>query len=198
MVFPHFCWSGNKLIWPSNAAQNKPESAQSLTSTIRSLEGKYHIIVPELPGSGVTEPLEKISIDNLVDELAEFQKTVGTKGAIAVGNSAGGIYVTKLVTRHPELEIKAIVLEGTMTKRSDMDMKLNIVSQAITFGPIPNFLIKFGLDKKLWTSALKRSKDYQIAPEGDTKMDVRGDLKGRSKDNCEALKRDWKRYRRGY
>jgi len=169
-------------------ARNKPESAQSLANTIRSLEGKYHIIVPELPGSGVTEPLERISINNLVDELAEFAKATNMKGSIAVGNSAGGIYVTKLAARHPELETKAVVLEGTMTRPSDMDKMLYLLSQVITFGPIPNILIKFGLDKKLWAFALKKSKDYQVASEEIKKWMLEATMRGDSKTTVKLLR----------
>lgn len=168
--------------------QNKPKSAQSLVNIIRSLEGKYHIIAPELPGSGITAPLEKISINNLVDELAEFQKTLGVKGFIAIGSSAGGIYVIKLATRHQELEMKAVVIEGTITKPDDMDKKLYLLSQAVTFGPIPNILIKTGLDKKLWAFAFKQSKDYKISPEQTRKWMLEASMRGDPKTTVKILR----------
>lgn len=145
-------------------SQNSPETAKSIANTIRSLEGKYHIIAPELPGSGVTSPLEKISIDNLVDELADFQKTVGIKNNITIGGSAGGIYAIKLAARYPQLDTKAVVLEGTITKPDDMDKKLYLLSQTVTFGPIPNIVIKTGIDKKLWAFIIRKTKDYQVSP----------------------------------
>lgn len=53
--------------------------ARIIENSVRKLEGKYHVIAPELPGFGKTEPLSKVTLDDMADELAEFQKNLELK-----------------------------------------------------------------------------------------------------------------------
>lgn len=146
-------------------AKERPESAKGIVDVIKALEGKYHIIAPNLPGFGKTEALNDVSLDNLTESLADFQKAVGMEKSIIFGSSMGGILAIKLAARHPELPelVKAIILQGTMTRPDDMDKKAYVLAQIVTWGPIPTILEKLNLSKKLFVSIVKRSEDFKIA-----------------------------------
>lgn len=142
--------------------KERPEVAKAIADDTRALEGKYHIIAPQLPGFGKTERLDNISLDTLADALADFQKATGTKDSVVFGSSLGGILAIKLAARHHEL-VKAIVLQGTMTQPEDMDKRAYILAQIATRGPIPTILDKLGISKKLFASVVKKSQDFKIA-----------------------------------
>lgn len=81
---------------------------------------------------------------------------------MGIGSSMGGILIAKLAARHPE-QVSAIVLQGTMTEPKDMQRMPYIAAQVATFGPIPHVLRASGLDKRLFASIVKGSRDFRIA-----------------------------------
>ncbi len=133
-----------------------------IENKLKALEGKYHVIAPDLPGFGNTQALDKASLDNLADEIAAFQKAIGLEKSRVFGSSMGGILAVKLAARHPEA-IEAIVLQGTMTQPKDMQKIPYLAAQVATLAPLPNILEKTGLDKKLFESIVKGSKDFKMA-----------------------------------
>ena len=143
---------------------NRPDKpvARIIENRVRKLEGKYHIIAPDLPGFGKTEALDNISLNLMADEIAAFQKALKVENSVAFGSSMGGILVTKLAARHPE-QVSAVVLQGTMTQPKDMQRMPYIAAQVATFGPIPDVLRASGFDKKLFALIVKGSKDFKIA-----------------------------------
>ena len=137
-------------------------TADHIREEVGNLKGKYRIISPELPGFGRTEVLDSVSLDNMADALFEFQKAVGLDNSIAFGSSMGGILAIKLAARHPE-QVRALVLQGTMTRPEDMDRIAYILAQIATLKPIEAVLRKLNISKKLFAGIVKGSKDYKIA-----------------------------------
>lgn len=136
--------------------------AKLIENKLKTLEGKYHVIVPDLPGFGNTEALGKVSLDLLADELAAFQKAIGLEKSRFFGSSMGGILAVKFAARHPE-QVEAIVLQGTMTQPTDMQKIPYFAAQVATLSPLPTLLEKTRLDKKLFAFIVKGSNDFKMA-----------------------------------
>ncbi|MBI2049605.1 alpha/beta hydrolase [Candidatus Roizmanbacteria bacterium] len=140
-------------------SEKKPASAQALTRNIEALRGKYRIIDPYQPGTSGTKPLGNISYNTMADEVAAFQKAVGMESSIVFGSSAGGILGIKLAARHPET-VKTLVLQGTPTKKEDLQKGPYYLSKALTFGPIPYILFSLHLAYPIFTIQAKTSKEF--------------------------------------
>lgn len=135
---------------------------QLIENKLKTLDGKYHVIAPDLPGFGTTEALDKVSLDKLADEIAAFQKAIGIEKSRVFGSSMGGILAVKLAARHPDM-IEAVVLQGTMTQPKDMQKLPYYAAQLATLPGIPNILQATGLDKKLFEGIVKGSNDFKMA-----------------------------------
>ncbi|MBI2595458.1 alpha/beta hydrolase [Candidatus Daviesbacteria bacterium] len=144
--------------------KNSPETARGLAQKVQRLQGKYHILTPELPGFGATKPLDgsKISLDQIADALADFQKAVTKDKAVVFGSSMGGILAIKMAARHPE-SAQVIVIQGTMTQPKDMDRLAYVLAQIATWGPVPGILETLHMTKKLFATIVSGSKDFKIA-----------------------------------
>lgn len=153
---------GFKKVSEYHDATSDNPVAKIIKKKLETLQGKYHVIAPDLPGFGNTEALDKVSLDRLTDEIAAFQKAIGLGKARVFGASMGGILAVKLAARHPEA-VEAIVLQGTMTRSKDMQKVPYFAAQVATLPPIPNILKKTGLDKKLFEGIVKGSKDFKLA-----------------------------------
>lgn len=149
---------------PQNPDKDYGKISESISDSVRGIKGKYHVISPELPGFGKTQALDKVSLDAIADELAAFQRAIGAEKTIVFGSSMGGILATKLAARHPE-EVKAIILQGTMTRPEDMNKIPYIAAQLATIKPVAALLNKFNISKNLFASIVRGSKDFKIADE---------------------------------
>lgn len=149
---------------PEHPEKDYRQVADNIAEEVKGMNGKYHIISPELPGFGKTEALDNVSLDAMADELAAFQKETGMESSVVFGSSMGGILATKLAARHPE-EVRAIVLQGTMTQPDDMNRIPYIAAQFATLKPVAAFLNRLGISKNLFASIVKGSKDFKIADE---------------------------------
>lgn len=77
--------------------------------TGRQLVQNYHIIAPDLPGYGESEPLEKMTIDNLVEWARALLKELGLSKVVVVANSFSGLIARLLAVRYPR-QVTALVL----------------------------------------------------------------------------------------
>ncbi len=120
---------------PEHPEKDYKQVANAIATDVKGMEGKYHVISPELPGFGKTEALNNVSLDAIADELA---------------------------ARHPE-EVRAIILQGTMTQPEDMDRLPYVAAQLATLKPVAALLNKLNVSKKLFASIVTGSKDFKIA-----------------------------------
>ncbi|MCL4419058.1 alpha/beta hydrolase [Patescibacteria group bacterium] len=154
--------------------QNSPGSAEGIEKIVRSLKDKYRIIDLELPGFGGSESLEgKIDLNRMADFVARFQESIGMGGSYAFGSSMGGIVGVKLASRHPEM-VKALVVQGLMTKPDDMDTKVYYAGQVATRFPINALLKLSGFGPKVLEALSKGSKDFKMSNSEAQKAIVEG------------------------
>jgi pimeloyl-ACP methyl ester carboxylesterase len=73
------------------------------------LADEYHLVAPDLPGYGESEPLAVARLDALVDWAHSLMNTLGLDQAALVGNAFGGLIARLLATAHP-IQIPALVL----------------------------------------------------------------------------------------
>jgi pimeloyl-ACP methyl ester carboxylesterase len=67
------------------------------------LARRRRVLVPDLPGHGGTEPLERVdSLDDLADHVAAVAEHEGMLPAPVVGNSMGGLVALRLAVSRPE------------------------------------------------------------------------------------------------
>lgn len=146
-----------------NLQGEKPESAQTLRERVKTLEGKYRIITPELPGFGFTPELPgKVTLDKLADSLVDFYKAVGVEKPIVFGASMGGIIGIKMAARHPDA-LQALVVQGTMTQPKDISKVIYLAEKIATWPPLAFLLEKSGLSPKLFEMIVSGSKDFKMA-----------------------------------
>jgi pimeloyl-ACP methyl ester carboxylesterase len=78
----------------------------SFHPVIDALRRGYRVIVPDLPGYGLSRPprgREFLSFAELLDTVELFVERVAPRGAYLAGNSMGGWIAAKLASRRPEL-----------------------------------------------------------------------------------------------
>lgn len=139
------------------------QSAEGIKKMVASLKGKYRIVDLELPGFGESSPLKgKVDLDRMADFVAEFQKAIRLEKPVIFGSSMGGIVAVKLAGRHPEA-VKALFLQGLMTKPSDMDKKAYVAAQIATSWPIRSIFKIPGLAGNVFAFFNKGSKDFKMS-----------------------------------
>jgi len=146
-------------------SEQKPASAARLRENLAGLDQRYRILDLELPGFGKSSPLKgKVTLDRMADFTAEFEKAVGVKKAIIFGSSMGGIVAVKLASRHPEA-IKALFLQGVMTRSSDMDKKAYVAAQIATSPYLPiRYILRIpGIASRVFSFLAKTDKDFKMS-----------------------------------
>ena len=144
------------------------QSAEGIKRMVESLKNKYRIVDLELPGFGKSSPLEgKINLDRMADFTVEFQEAVGLEKPVIFGSSMGGIVAVKLAARHPEA-VKALFLQGLMSKPEDMDKKAYTAAQIATKRPVTSWVIRPtlripGVAPKVFALLAKGSKDFKMS-----------------------------------
>ncbi len=149
-----------------------PQGAKKVREITEGLKGKYHIISPELPGFGKTPELDVPTVDVMAEELADFQRAVTEgKPAVIFGSSAGAILAEKVALHHPDL-VSALVLQGLMTKPSDMEKLPYVLARVVTFKPIARILEAFPKfsTEKLFPMMVSGGKDFKNADEATQKL----------------------------
>lgn len=117
------------------------------------------MIDPWQPGTQLTKPLDNISYDAMADEVAAFQRAVGVESSVVFGSSAGGIIGIKLAARHPEA-VKVLVIQGTPTKKGDLDEEARKKLGRFTFGPVPYILYTLGIAQKIFKEHAEGSEEF--------------------------------------
>ncbi len=87
-------------------------SSMSFYSVIPQLRRGYRVIVPDLPGYGLSRPprgREFLPFGELVDVAERFVARIAPGGAYVAGNSMGGWITVKLAVRRPDL-VRALAL----------------------------------------------------------------------------------------
>lgn len=74
------------------------------------LARRWRVLVPDLPGHGGTEPLERLdSLDDLAEHVASVAEFEDMLPAAVLGNSMGGVVALRLAVSRPE-DVSALVL----------------------------------------------------------------------------------------
>ena len=73
------------------------------------LAEEFHIIAPDLPGFGETEPLPSMTIDNVVDWLDAFLQELGINRTVLVACSFAGLAGRMFAVKRPK-RVKSLVL----------------------------------------------------------------------------------------
>ncbi len=148
-----------------NLEANVPKGATKVKALVEGLKGKYHVIAPQLPGFGHSEALNDPTLDNVADELADFQKAIGLESSVFFGSSMGGILGIKLAARHPEA-VRALIIQGTMTQPKDMDTATYIAGKVATWKPIANFFESHpNLAKGIFKRLVQGNEDFKLGDE---------------------------------
>ncbi|OGH20595.1 MAG: hypothetical protein A3D74_02100 [Candidatus Levybacteria bacterium RIFCSPHIGHO2_02_FULL_37_13] len=168
-------------------SEKKPESAKALAHNLEALKGKYRIIDPWQPGTELTKPLDNISYDAMADEVAAFQKALGIDSSIVFGSSGGGIIGTKLAARYPET-VNMLVLQGTPTRKEDLQKERYKVIRALTKGPIPYILYSLHLAYPAFWLSGKLSREFRMSDKDSQKAMNQAFRTGDHKTSIELLR----------
>ncbi len=119
----------------------------SIWDNVTELEKNFHLIIPDLPGSGNSEMLtgENISIDNYADLIKEiitkeFLKVspvgqvpiaIGIEGAVIIGHSMGGYIALAFAEKYPNLLNGLGIFHSSAL--ADDDEKIKTRHKAIEF-----------------------------------------------------------------
>ncbi len=146
--------------------QDLPKGAQKIEELVKGLKGKYHTITPQIPGGGFSEAIDNPTLDNLVEELADFVRKVGLKNPILFGSSMGGILAIKLAARHPDIP-RALALQGVMTEPGDMRARDYYPAQILTSTPLRQIIertpLLFGGLKQMAKFGIRGQVDFKLA-----------------------------------
>jgi 2-hydroxy-6-oxonona-2,4-dienedioate hydrolase len=87
-------------------------SGRYLLPTARELEGEFRVLVPDLPGFGLsTRPRRPLTLAQLSGTVARFAEAAGATQATFLANSFGCQIATHLAATRPEL-VERLVLVG--------------------------------------------------------------------------------------
>ena len=168
-------------------SEKKPASAQALARNIQALKGKYRVIDPWQPGTQLTKPLDNISYDAMADEVAAFQKALGVESSIVFGSSGGGIIGTKLASRYPGA-VKTLVLQGTPTRKEDLEKVRYKATRVLTWGPIPYILFNLHLAYPAFWLSGKLSREFKMSDKDSQKAMNQGFRTGDHKTAIKLLR----------
>jgi len=77
------------------------------------LAERYRVLVPELPGHGLSTPLPAVpNLSVFADRVADLAERVGMLPAALVGHSLGGVVAVRLALRRPD-DVSALVLAAS-------------------------------------------------------------------------------------
>jgi pimeloyl-ACP methyl ester carboxylesterase len=76
------------------------------------LAKRYRVLIPDLPGHGKSEPLERVEgLGDYAEQVAEVAEREGMLPAPVLGYSMGGVVVLRLAVTRPQ-DVQALVLVG--------------------------------------------------------------------------------------
>ena len=106
--------------WPAAAAQAQAPTillvhatgfhARCWDAVVEGLEGR-HVIAVDLRGHGRTEKTDPVPWDRFGEDLAEFVRALGLRGAVGVGHSMGGYCVTFAAALVPEAFSRLLLVD---------------------------------------------------------------------------------------
>ncbi|MEW6155575.1 MAG: SDR family NAD(P)-dependent oxidoreductase [Actinomycetota bacterium] len=93
-------------------------SSAMVVPTAERLAGSFHVLAPDMPGSGQTEVQEKApTVFDIADALEQWWEPAVGHPAIVAGNSFGAQVAVELALRRPDL-VEALVLAGPIVDPS--------------------------------------------------------------------------------
>lgn len=99
-----------------------PRSSAELVPLIRHLAQSFHVIAPDTPGYGHSDPLSppdsEPTIDQFADALAGFLDVLDLRSPSVFGTHTGAIIATRFASRYPE-RVCSLVANGVMLTTPD-------------------------------------------------------------------------------
>jgi pimeloyl-ACP methyl ester carboxylesterase len=90
-------------------------SHRYFSQLIRVLSEKYRVIAVDLPGFGKSpDPDHTLDIPQVADLIHDLLQQQGIKRSVLVGHSMGCQFVTEVVRRHPEDDIRLVLMGPTV------------------------------------------------------------------------------------
>lgn len=108
----------------------------------------YHLIIPDLPGSGGSELQEDVSMEGLAESIRSILGAEGVEKAVVIGHSMGGYVTLAFAERYPELMYGfglfhstafADTEEKTATRRKGIDFINRNGASAFLKTTLPNY-----------------------------------------------------------
>jgi pimeloyl-ACP methyl ester carboxylesterase len=93
-------------------------SHRYFSQLIRVLSEKYRVIAIGLPGFGKSpDPDHTLDIPQIADLIHDLTQQLEIKRAVLVGHSMGCQFVTEVVRRHPEDDVRLVLMGPTVNPR---------------------------------------------------------------------------------
>jgi pimeloyl-ACP methyl ester carboxylesterase len=104
---------------------------------VAALQPFYRLIVPDLPGSGLSAPpgeAPEVSIEQYADAVAALMRHEQTGGCTVLGHSMGGYIMLALAERHPDLVeamglVHSTALPDTEEKKINRQRGIELIGQ---------------------------------------------------------------------
>lgn len=147
--------------------KEEPGKAGEIEKIINSLD--YHVIVPDLPSFGITEPDGSKTTQDYANKMVKFSKAAGLENPYVMGTSWGG-KVAVMAAADPEMNARALICEQTMTREDEL-MGAATKSIKLVNKPVISDVLKFGkIGNTVMMGALLTSKDYWMSTPRNKKL----------------------------
>lgn len=125
----------------------------------------YEVLIPDLPGYGKTQELEKHDLESYADWLIGLVDEIGSD-VVVIGHSFGSLVVSKAVSKG--LTARAIVLQNPITTRSseqkDVASRIarSFYALAVSLGRVGSALLRSWLVVRVMSVAMATSKSLKL------------------------------------
>jgi 3-oxoadipate enol-lactonase len=102
-----------------------PLSSEMWRPQVEALSGEFRVLTPDLPGFGVSAPIDPPTIDGMADAVARFLDAQGVTEPVALGGLSMGGYVALAFARKYPQRLRALILADTRAEPDDAVGKAN-------------------------------------------------------------------------
>jgi pimeloyl-ACP methyl ester carboxylesterase len=111
---------------------NLPVSAALYSKMIPILAEKYHVVAPDLPGFGNSDPLPPgFQISDIAEVLQEVFSEAGIRNAKMFGIHTGAVVVTELARNWPDLVESGVLAGFPYVTSEELDLRLKWIEDQL-------------------------------------------------------------------